>query len=88
MELSGEPLGIDGNVLIRFKKLNENMLTSNIPTKQTEAFNLQRPLEFPVQQNLFGIPLTFKQEDSPHVNIGYLPDKFWLNYQSLFSRHF
>jgi len=81
IELSGEPVGIPGKVLARFKKLNERMLTSNIPTKQAENFNHQRPLE--IQGNLWGYSLI--EPEPPHINIGYTPDMFWMGLEAVYA---
>jgi len=54
-------LNIGGEVLLRFKKMNERMLTSNIPTQQAQNFSRQ--------QLSFGFlhPLT-------SINVGYIPN--------------
>jgi hypothetical protein len=81
IELSGVPLGIDGAILARFKKLTERLLTSNISTAQVRKFNNQQPLE--VQLDLFGFPLI--DIEPPHINIGYLPDEFWTGLEAVYA---
>lgn len=79
--LSGKPLGIDGILLGRFKKLNQRLLASNIQTQQTRDFNDQQPMG--VQGELFGFPLV--EREPPHINIGYLPDKFWMSMEAVYA---
>jgi len=81
VELSGKPIGIDGKVLARLKKLNESFLTSNISTAQVRAFNDQQSME--IQGELFGFPLI--EVEPPHVNIGYMPDKFWMSARGVYA---
>src|ERR1044071_1383275 len=64
-------LEVKGLVVVRFKKLNNQMRTSNIPTQQALAFEKQMSLpEIP--------------HDATHINAGYLPDKLWTNLKGIF----
>jgi hypothetical protein len=53
-----------GLIAVCFKKLDEQLRTSNIPTQRQFEFAGQLPLE--------GIP------DCPRVVVGYVPDRLWL----------
>jgi hypothetical protein len=64
-------LEVKGLVVVRFKKLNEQMRTSNIPTQQALAFEQQMSLP--------DIP-----HDAAHINAGYSPDKLWTNLKGIF----
>jgi hypothetical protein len=54
-------IAIGNSFLLRFKKLRENLSTSNIPTQQSIAFSEQHSLELP------GMPPRLT-----HVNAGYV----------------
>lgn len=51
----------DDKVILNFKKFDENLLSSNFPTKSAKAYNNQEELE--------GIPANL-----PRVELGYIPD--------------
>lgn len=58
-------LNIGGKILLRFKKMNERMLASNVPTKQALDFSRQQ--------------LSFKGFLTPitNMNVGYIPNDVW-----------
>ena len=58
-------LNIGGKVSLRFKKMNNRMLTSNIPTQQAQNFSRQQ--------------LSFDGflQPSTNVNVGYIPNDVW-----------
>src|SRR5947209_460314 len=86
IELSGEPLGLDGSVAARLKKFNQNMRTSNIPTRQSTMFDEQRPvLAMAVQLQLYGEPLTIRDTEPTHINIGYLPNTLWTGVEGVYA---
>ncbi len=58
-------LCIDWKLLIRFKKFDSNLHTSNNPTHQSRAFNLQMTLF----EGTLG--------DVINLNAGYMPDELW-----------
>lgn len=84
--IDGSPLGIAGSVAARLKKLDEKLLASNIPTKQSVAFDEQRPVFATAHQlDLFGFPLTSVKVEPAHINIGYLPDNFWMSFEGVYA---
>lgn len=85
IELDGKAVGIDGSVAMRFKKLNKKLLTSNVPTRQSNAFNAQLPVcGSMIQGELFGVPIVMHRPEPTHVNAGYLPNELWTVIESLF----
>ncbi len=62
---------IDGKILIRFKKINNDFTTSNIQTKQTVDFEKQYEIE--------GLP-----GKSTFLYAGYLPDATWTNIKNIY----
>jgi len=58
-------LNIGGEILLRFKKMNEQMLASNVPTKQAMDFSRQ-------QLSFEGfLPAV------TNMNVGYIPNDVW-----------
>ncbi|NTW73002.1 MAG: hypothetical protein HGA49_12270 [Eubacteriaceae bacterium] len=57
-------IGIDSNLFIRVKKMNNNMHTSNIPTRQSVNFSGQ--LSFEGFSNII-----------TNINLGYIPNDVW-----------
>ena len=85
VEMSGIPVGINGSIVAKLKKLNPRMLASNIPTNQSLAFDEQKVLiSIPVQLPLFGEPITIVHDEPTHINIGYLPDNLWLMFEGVY----
>lgn len=62
-------LGIE-EILIRFKKLNDNLIPSNIPTQQQ--------LDFDRQLDIPGFP-----SRGVYLNAGYTPNAFWSRLKSM-----
>lgn len=86
VEMSGEPLGIDGSVAARLKKLKPNMLTSNPPTRQSMLWDSQGPVfGVPTQLELFGTPIAIPRAEPVHINIGYLPNPLWTDFDGVFA---
>jgi hypothetical protein len=54
IEISGYPIGIQGAVWLRIKKINDEFLTSNIPTKKSNNYNSQKSIDFSRQPYLEG----------------------------------
>ena len=82
LEFSGEPFGLDGCVQMRLKKLNDNLLTSNVPTKQSRNFNSQQIVDFRSQPSLFGEPP--KVFYPANVNLGYVAHPTFTGYSGLY----
>lgn len=64
-------LKISENILIRFKKLNEDYSSSSLPTKQSRAYLKQLPIE--------GFP-----DEPTFLFAGYIPDKSWTGVKGLY----
>ena len=62
---------IEGKLLIRFKKFNEDFSTSNIPTRQTISFDNQESIE--------GFP-----EIPTFLYSGYIPDETWSSIKNIY----
>lgn len=89
VEFSGEKFGISGSIWTRFKKLNSNLLTANIPTKQVCNFNAQKPLDLTVQPYLTGESWDANPKDSypSYINAGYIPNEIWRDFKGLYFTH-
>lgn len=64
-------LCIDWKVLVKFKKLNKDLSTCNIPTRQVKQY---------VQQTLFDEVL----EDATYLHAGYVPNAFWTDIEGIY----
>lgn len=75
IELDGKPHGIEGAVIARFKKVNKNLVTANIPTRSAISFNNQ-------QQFLTGID--WSGFVPANVNFAHQPNDLRTAYQGIF----
>lgn len=83
IEFSGRQIGIDGFIWTRLKKLNESLLTSNIGTKQANAFNSQTLPAYQTQPSLIGEPE--KVFYPAAVNYGYTANATFTHYCGLYA---
>lgn len=83
--MSGKLVGIDDTVAARLKKFNDKMLTSNIPTKQANNFNDQKPVVTFYQPSLFGEPLIAPKREPVHVNVGYRPNDVYTDVEGVYA---
>jgi hypothetical protein len=86
IEVSGHRKGIEGSVIARFKKVNKQLLTANIPTKASINFNTQRSVGYLSQPYLDGEdwqkpPKTLHPSN---INIGYLPNELGTDLNGIF----
>jgi hypothetical protein len=82
--MSGKHLGLDLYAAARLKKFNPNMLTSNIPTKQSGNFAEQKPVVTEFQGELFGEPITEMKKEPVHLNIGYQPNHLYTDVEGVY----
>jgi hypothetical protein len=75
IELDGKPHGIEGAVIARFKKVNKNLVTANIPTLSAKNFNNQEPFLKGIDWSGF-VPA--------NVNFAHLPNDLRTAYQGIF----
>lgn len=85
IEIDGEGSGIEGRLLIRFKKLNGKLQASNVLTKQAVDFNDQKEvLPQPVQMSLFGDLSKVKLPLPTNLNAGYIPNELWTGLEGMY----
>jgi hypothetical protein len=85
IEIDGKGSGIDGRLLIRFKKLNRKLHASNVLTKQATDFNEQKDvLPQPVQMPLFDGLLKVERFLMTNLNAGYIPNELWTGLEGMF----
>jgi hypothetical protein len=85
IEIDGKGSGIDGRLLIRFKKLNKKLLASNVLTKQAADFNEQKDVfSQPVQMPLFDGLSKVEFSLPTNLNAGYIPNELWTGLEGMF----
>ncbi len=85
IEFSGFPRGIEGAAWVRIKKVNDNYLTSNIPTKKANNFNLQNLIGYTQQPFLGGVDWNAnpKMLQPTHINLGHQWDELGTDIQDV-----
>lgn len=80
IEIDGKGVGIDGCILVRFKKLDKRKLTRNVPTQQAVDFSEQKSLfALQVQPTLAGVGW-----ERSNLNAGYVINDLRTDYEGLF----
>lgn len=86
VQLSGEPVGVDGYIAARLKKFKPNMLTSSNTTRQSENFEKNLPvITIAKQLELYGEPLTPSKVEPTHITIGYLHNEMWTDIEAVYA---
>lgn len=86
VKFDGKALGIEGCIIVRFKKLDKRKQTRNILTKQAINFSEQKVIVLVVQPRLLGLVWHHDEPEKTHahLNAGYIPNDLWTDFEGLF----